>query len=269
MTKSDCEGYYNVDTTQAGGIHAAKSECSETESARPQAPSSPSSEDTAASSASHKEPQRPSRACDEGVDSHTRMATSLPSYCNLPSAKVVGKMAPPPPPPPPMLPRRQPHMRRHCTSPSHRRSQPLPPPPPPPPANQPPLKLEPVPSERPKSALARSSESTSVAAGAEDANSDEVFYQNQSTMTVQRSQFRRKVPAQSSNGTGGSGSHRSMRRRTNVSGGGGCATSSVKSQRPVSAAASISNSVGGGGCQCKAGDGRVQQQPMQIRGKHS
>ena len=117
------EFYINVeDSEKIEQRSSVKSECSETESARPAASTSPmSSQDDEPDM--EDEPRRPPRAIDgTEVDiASLNIHPDLPSYCNLPKAE----------PPPPTLPRRQPHMRRSCTSPTLSKSKGLPPPPPP------------------------------------------------------------------------------------------------------------------------------------------
>lgn len=114
--------YYNL--MGGAGSASGKSECSETESARPLGPSSPSS----AEFDSLPEPSRPPRNCD--IDERP---PAMHSYCNLPTMTSTSTSKPLPEEPltpglpPPSLPRRQPHVKQQCTSPVTRRTPPPPP----------------------------------------------------------------------------------------------------------------------------------------------
>lgn len=115
-TKDDLHKDPEIENCQG----SAKSECSETESARPTSSVSPmsSNQDEVLPEVDEDEPARPPRLCDSG----------MPSYCNVPSSGINGQGFQAP-----TLPKRQPNLRTSCTSPSLPMPKLKPPPPPPPP----------------------------------------------------------------------------------------------------------------------------------------
>ena len=172
------EDYYNVGPMPEG-LRRLKvaSESSETESSRPVVRSSSSPMEADESEHPESETQEP-------------RPKSLPSYCNLPHPDDHNVAPPPPPPPPPMIPRRQPQFRSNCASPTAKngpRRGHLPPPPPP--VQDPNANTMPV---RPKSALG----------GVNTVNNQPMpAFTSQSTMTVGRPQYRRKVETSKSSGS--------------------------------------------------------------------